>query len=268
LKIRAVIVDDEDAGLARLRQLAADHPDLRIVGDARTGAEAVERIRALAPDLVFLDVQLGAMTGLGVLEALPVDDLPHVVFVTAYDRYAAGAFEFAAVDYLLKPCSPERFARAIERVRERIAGGLVAPIRDELLTAWRALVANGAAPASTPVAGSTAATPQGLFVEDGGRFVYLDTAQIDYVEAARNYVVIHAGKASYCHRSPISALEQSLDPARFARVHKSVIVNLSRIASVESDFNGTYVIRLTTGATCRSGPSYRARIQGWLRPAR
>lgn len=271
MKIRAVIVDDEDAGLARLRQLAADHPDLRIVGEARTGVEAIERIRALAPDLVFLDVQLGAMTGLGVLDALPAEDVPHVVFVTAYDRYAAGAFELAAVDYLLKPCSPERFARAIERVRERVAGGLVAPLRDELLAAWRSLVAGAAAPAAIPASvggGSATAGPQGLFVEDGGRFVYLETAQIDYVEAARNYVVIHAGKASYCHRSPISALEQSLDPARFARVHKSVIVNLSRIASVESDFNGTYVIRLTNGATCRSGPSYRARIQGWLRPAR
>jgi two-component system LytT family response regulator len=268
MKIRALIVDDEDAGLVRLRQLAAPHADVRIVGEARTGTEAVERIRALAPDLVFLDVQLGAMTGLGVLEALPAEDVPHVVFVTAYDRYAAGAFDHAAVDYLLKPCSPERFARSLDRVRDRIAGGFVAPLREELLAAWRTLVAGAAPPAAAVHAGAapSPAAPQGLFVEDGGRFVHLDVAQIDYVEAARNYVVIHAGKASYCHRSPISALEQSLDPARFARIHKSVIVNLARVASVESDFNGTFVIRLTTGATCRSGPSYRARIQGWLRP--
>jgi two-component system LytT family response regulator len=287
VKLRVVLVDDEDAALARLRQLCSEHADVRIVGEARTGTEAIATIGRLAPDLVLLDVQLGAMTGLDVLQALPRDDLPQVVFVTAYEHYAAPAFEHEAVDYLLKPCSPERFARALERVRLRIAGGFAAPLREELLAAWRALLAQGAlgvaAPGSAPTVGSAPAgapgsaaphaatapaAPNGLFVEDGGKFVFLDVAQIDYVEAARNYVVIHAGKASYCHRSAISALEQQLDPAQFARIHKSVIVNLQRIASVESDFNGAYVIRLTTGATCRSGPSYRARIQGWLRPAR
>lgn len=265
MKIRALLVDDEDAALARLRQLCAPHADVRIVGESRTGREAVEKIVEVAPDLVFLDVQLGAMTGLDVLQALPSEDLPHVVFVTAYDHYAAHAFELAAIDYLLKPCSPERFAQALDRVRQRIASGLVAPLREELLAAWRSMVA----PAVGAAGGLAAApAPHGLFVEDGGKFVFLEIAQIDYVEAARNYVVIHAGRASYCHRSPISALEQQLDPAQFARIHKSVLVNVQRIASIESDFNGTFVIRLTSGATCRSGPSYRSRIQGWLRPPR
>jgi DNA-binding LytR/AlgR family response regulator len=269
VRIRALLVDDEDAALARLRQLCAPHADVRIVGEARTGREAIEKIVEVAPDLVFLDVQLGAMTGLDVLQALPSDDLPHVVFVTAYDHYAAHAFDLAAIDYLLKPCSPERFAQSLDRVRQRIASGLVAPLREELLAAWRSLVAPAASTSGAPAGGFPVAPgPHGLFVEDGGKFVFLEIAQIDYVEAARNYVVIHAGRASYCHRSPISALEQQLDPAQFARIHKSVLVNVQRIASIESDFNGTFVIRLTSGATCRSGPSYRSRIQGWLRPPR
>jgi two-component system LytT family response regulator len=274
VKVRVLLVDDEDAAVARLRQLCVAHPDVRVVGEAQTGGDAVEKIGRLAPDLVFLDVQLGAMTGLDVLQALPGEDLPQVVFVTAYDHYAASAFELAAVDYLLKPCSPERFAKALDRARRRLASGLAAPVRDEVLAAWRSAIA--ALPAGTgsvaedgaPSAPAAGPSPHGLFVEDGERFVLLDLAQIDYVEAARNYVVIHAGKASYCHRSPISALEQRLDPARFARIHKSVIVNVQRIASVEHDFNGAYLIRLTSGATCRSGPSYRARIQGWLRAGR
>lgn len=273
MKLRALLVDDEDAAIVRLRQLCAGHADVRVVGEARTAAEAAERAVALAPDVVFLDVQLGAATGLDVLRALAPDDLPNVVFVTAYEHYATDAFEHEAIDYLLKPCSPERFALALERVRRRVAGAVVGPLRDELLAACRQLLGTGGAespgPAS-PAGGAAAAggTGQGLFVEDGGRFVFLDFAAIDYVEAARNYVVIHVGKTTYCHRAAISALEQTLDPARFARIHKSVIVNTTRIASVESDFNGTFVVRLQCGAACRSGPSYRGRILGWLRPPR
>ena len=106
-----------------------------------------------------------------------------------------------------------------------------------------------------------------MFVEDGGRYVFVELATIDFVEAARNYVVIHVGKKSYLHRTAISALEQTLDPTRFARVHKSMIVNLRRVESIESDFNGTYVFRLACGASCRSGQSYRARIAALLKPS-
>ncbi len=258
MKIRTLLVDDEAHSIARLRQLCADHPDIRIVGEALTGADAIEKLRTLSPTLLLLDVHLGSMSGLDVLAALDPEDVPFVVFVTAYENYAAAAFERDAIDYLLKPCTPERFARALAKLRTHIERGST-PAREELIAAWRELAGTNG--------GSAPARRDGLFVDDGGRWVFVEFESIDYIEAARNYVVIHVGKRSYCHRAAISALEQSLDPSRYARIHKSVIVNLRRVESIESDFNGAFVVRLAGGASCRSGQSYRARIQALLRPS-
>lgn len=257
MRIRALLVDDEAHSLVRLRQLCAPHPEIRVVGEAASGAEAIEQLHRLAPTALFLDVHLGAMSGLDVLGALAPEEMPFVIFMTAYESYAAAGFERDAVDYLLKPCNPERFARAIGKLRSRIDSGAAAT-REELIAAWRGLLA--AAPAGG------ASRRDGLFVDDGGRWVFVDFEAIDYIEAARNYVVIHVGKRSFCHRAAISALEQSLDPVRYARIHKSVIINLRRVESIESDFNGAYVVRLVGGASCRSGQSYRGRIQELLRP--
>lgn len=258
MKIRTLLVDDEQHSITRLRQLCADHADLKIVGEAQNGADAIGMLHTLAPDLLFLDVHLGAMSGLDVLAALESGELPSVIFMTAYENYAAEAFERDAVDYLLKPCTPERFARALGKLRLKMErGGTLS--REELLAAWRQLMGG---PPPLP-----AGRLDGLFVEDAGRWVFVDFHSIDFVEAARNYVVIHVGKRSLLHRAAISSFEQTLDPARFARIHKSVIINLSRVESIESDFNGAYVVRLAGGASCRSGQSYRARIQEILRPA-
>lgn len=258
MKIRTLLVDDEEHSIARLRQLCAAHAEIRIVGEAQSGADALERLRTLVPALVFLDVQLGAMSGLDVLAALDPEDQPAVIFMTAYETYAAAAFERDAVDYLLKPCTPERFARSLGKLRGRIerSGGST---REELVAAWRQLMGSAPPPAADRL--------DGLFVEEAGRWVFVDFHSIDYIEAARNYVVMHVGKRSFCHRAPISSIEQSLDPTHYARIHKSVIINLSRVESIESDFNGAYVIRLVGGASCRSGQSYRSRIQELLRPS-
>jgi two-component system LytT family response regulator len=206
---------------------------------------------------VLLDVHLGAMSGLDVLTSLDPDDLPLVIFMTAYENYAAAAFERDAVDYLLKPCTPDRFARALAKLRPHVDRGHPHR-REELIAACREVMAAG-----PPAA---AGRREGLYVENGGRYVFVELASIDYVEAARNYVVIHVGAKSYCHRTAISALEHALDPTRYVRIHKSTIVNLDRVESIEHDFNGVYVVHLTGGATCRSGQSYRSRIQDLLRP--
>jgi two-component system LytT family response regulator len=257
MKIRTLLIDDEEHSINRLKQLCAAHADIRIVGEAQNGVDAIALLRSAAPELVFLDVHLGAMSGLDVLAALEPDELPAVIFMTAYETYAAAAFERDAVDYLLKPCTPERFARALDKLRAtRERGG--SATREQLVAAWRQLM--GSAP--PPPAGRL----DGLFVEEAGRWVFVDFHSIDYIEAARNYVVMHVGRRALCHRATISSLEQSLDPTRFARIHKSVIVNLSRVESIENDFNGAYVVRLAGGASCRSGQSYRARIQELLRP--
>ena len=259
MKIRTLLVDDEGHAIERLRQLCAGHPEIKVVGEAANGPEAINSIRSLAPALLMLDVQLGAMSGMDVLAALEPEELPHVVFMTAYETYAAAAFERDAVDYLLKPCTPERFARAIAKFAQRIRSG-TPPQREQLLASWRSLIAG--APAAAGL------RREGLFVDDAGRHVFVEFASIDYVEAARNYVVIHVGKKSYCHRVPISALELTLDPERFVRIHKSALVNLAKIEAIESDFNGVFIVYLTGGASCRSGQSYRLRIQQLLRPGR
>lgn len=259
MKIRTLLVDDEDRAVSRLRQLCADHPDIAVIGEARTGPEALEKLQTFAPKLLFLDINLGAMSGLDVLSCLDPDDRPFVIFVTASDTHAATAFDLAAVDYLLKPCTPERFAQAVGKIRQCVALGLAAPGAEQLLAGWR----------KTPATAGTADAAErrdGLFVEDGGRFVFLDTGSIDFVEAARNYVVIHAGKTTYCHRTSMSALEDVLNPAHFVRVHKSIIVNITRVESVQSDFKGAFVFRLASGAQCHSGPSYSPRIRNLLRP--
>lgn len=257
MKLRAVLVDDEPMAVERLRQLTATVDDLRVVGTAGSAAEAVELLRQAAPDVVFLDVELGDGTGFDVLAATARADLPFVVFVTAYDAYAADAFDDDAVDYLLKPCSPERFGAAVARLRQRMRVAEAPPTHEQLIAACRALLGDRA---------ESRAVGHGLYVEQDGRYVFVPTASIDYVEAARNYVVIHAAGVTYCHRASISTLEHHLDRTQFLRIHKSVIVNLARVRTIDSDFHGTYVFRLAGGAACRSGPSYRARVLELLRP--
>jgi two-component system LytT family response regulator len=246
MKIRTLLVEDEVHAVERLRQLCASDPGIVVVGEAASGPEAIEKIQLLAPKLVLLDADLGAMTGLDVLAAIDPEDMPFVVFMTAYDRYAASAFERDAIDYLLKPCTPERFGRAMSKLRSRIERGAQPPRLD--------LSGSGPAPRR-----------DGLFLEDNSRYVFVDFATIDFIEAARNYVVIHVGSKSYCHRAAISALEQALDPGRFARIHKSIIVNLDRVESIEPDFGGVYQLRLMGGGGCRSGQSYRSRIHDLLK---
>jgi two-component system LytT family response regulator len=257
MMLRAVLVDDEPLAIERLRQLCATAHDVEVVGTAGSVAEAVASLRRCAPDVVFLDVELGDGTGFDVLAAHSTAAMPYVVFVTAYDAYAADAFDRDAVDYLLKPCSPERFAATLSRLRQRIRAAEAPADSEQLLAAARALLKSGDVPRTGH---------DGLFLEQDGRFVYVQAGTIDYIEAARNYVVIHVGSVTYCHRAPISMLEQYLDPQQFIRIHKSVIVNLARVRTIDTDFHGTYVFRLAGGASCRSGPSYRARVLDLLRP--
>jgi len=190
-----------------------------VIGEARTGLEALEKLQTLAPKLLFLDINL-------------------------------------AVDYLLEPCTPKRFAQAVGRIRQCVGLGLAAPGGEQLLSGWRKYSGTG----------GTAERRDGLFVEDGDRFVFLDTACIDFVEAARNYVVIHAGKTTYCHRTSLSALENALNSAHFVRVHKSIVVNITRVESVQSDFKGGFIFRLAVVHSATSGPSYSPRIRNLLRP--
>ncbi|WP_420125751.1 LytR/AlgR family response regulator transcription factor [Longimicrobium sp.] len=229
--VRALIAEDEPLARRTLREFAGELEWLRVVGEAADGAEAVRLIDALAPDLVFLDVQMPELSGLEVLRRIHHD--PEVVFTTAHDGYALAAFELEALDYLLKPFGRERFQAAAERVRRRLAVTAPAPPR----TRERAAALEGTGPLER------------LFVRHRDRIVPVRVAEIARLEAADDYVSVYAGGQTYLVSLTLAELERRLDPARFRRVHRSHVVNLDHVASLRPYHDARrFVITLRDGA--------------------
>jgi two-component system LytT family response regulator len=249
-RLRVLVVDDEPLVREGLRGLLEREGDVEILDDARNGEEALERIRALRPDLVLLDVQMPGMDGLAVVAALEPEERPAVVFVTAHSEYAIRAFDMHAVDYLLKPFDAERFATALRRARARMVEGKVD--RLEALLALR--------PAQ--------AYHERLLLKQEGTVVVVLTDDIDWVEAADNYVKVHARTGRYMVREPLKEIEGNLDPARFARSHRSAIVNLSRVKSLDPLTAGEYIITLTTGTRLTLSRGCRDLFKSRLESAR
>jgi two-component system, LytTR family, response regulator len=249
-RIRTAIADDEEPARERLLDLLAQEPDVEIAGAARDGAEAIGLIRSARPDLLFLDVQMPAVDGFGVLEQVGPRLMPVTVFVTAYDRYAIQAFEAHALGYLLKPFSDERFEAVLERARRSIRGRRASELGERLalLVAQR-----GAA--------------DRLAIRSGGRVIFLDLAEIDWIEAAGVYVNLHCGAKVYLHRTTFGQLQQRLDPARFVRIHRSAIVNTDRIKELLPRSHGEYTVVLKTGARIAMSRNYRPQLEAWLQQA-
>ncbi|MEX0691862.1 MAG: LytTR family DNA-binding domain-containing protein [Gemmatimonadales bacterium] len=251
MTIRAAIVDDEPLARDRIRHLLRGVEDMTIAGEAGDGRTAVTMLRAVMPDLVFLDVQMPEQDGFDVLRAIPVPERPLVVFVTAYDKYAIHAFDFHALDYLLKPFSKDRFRRTLDRVRAQLLvaddGGL--PRRLEALLADL---------------GSRAGRNR-LVVRSGERTLFLAMDDVDWFEAADNYVRVHAGKQVPLMRETMHRLEQTLPADRFVRIHRSTIVNLDRIREIQPWFHGEMVVILADGTKLTTGRSYRGRLDGLLK---
>jgi len=223
--IRAIIVDDEPLARRGIRQLLAPYPDILVVGECRDGREAVRALATLRPDLVFLDIQMPGLDGLGVIRIHGVERMPVTVFVTAHDEFAVRAFEAQALDYLVKPLSEARFRATIARVRERVR------LRDAVALARRltallegeaARAGAGASPAGA-ASGVTIAVP----TETGERLI--DATEIDWIEARDYHSALHVRGAHYLVRQSLSALEAQLDPARFVRIHRAAIVRLDHV---------------------------------------
>jgi two-component system LytT family response regulator len=252
--IGVLIVDDEPMARERLRRLVGLEPDLRLLGEHERGEDAVRAIRSARPDVVFLDVDMPGMSGFDVVEALGPEERPLVVFVTAYDEFAVRAFDVHAVDYLLKPYDPERFATALSRVRERLGarerlpGHEPAPERDDR-AALEALLAD--------VRGRA---PERLIVRSGDELVFVDVKDIDWIEAADNYVEVHVGRTSHLVRETLASVERRLSPANFTRVRRDAIVNLARVRSVRPTEDGESEVVLHDGRTLRLGRTYRAKL--------
>jgi two-component system LytT family response regulator len=248
-EIRVVIVDDEPPARERIRGLLAEEKDITILKECESGLEAVNAIRALAPDLVFLDVQMPGLDGFGVLEALQGSRLPVIVFVTAYDVYAVRAFEVHALDYLLKPFDRERFQATLERAR---------------LTLGEESAADQESVA-VPLSDTADRPPlKRLLGRRDGRLIVLKAGEVDWIESAANYVSLHVGKESYLVRETLQSLESRLDPDQFIRIHRSTIVNLDRVQEIEPYFHGDYVVRLRDGHRLTLSRTYRERVQRHL----
>jgi two-component system, LytTR family, response regulator len=248
MKIRTVIVDDEPLARERLRTWLEAESDFELVAECGDGRQAVEVITREEPDLLFLDMQMPELNGLEVLEALGEDVPRAVIFVTAFDQFAVKAFEVHAVDYLLKPFARDRFHAALGRARDRIQRPSSGNLQRELA----ALMA-GLRTADKPVIR--------LAVKAEGRVLLLKTAEIDWIEAADNYVVLHVGAQSHVLRETLTALEGRLDPAKFLRISRSTIVNIDQIKELQPLFHGEHSVLLRSGAKLTLSRNYRDKLR-------
>lgn len=244
--LRLLIVDDEHLVRKGIRHDLSVLKNIEIVGECASGKEAVTAILSQKPDLVLLDVQMQDCTGLEVVEQIGPQNMPAVVFVTAYDEYAVKAFELNAVDYLLKPFDDVRLRQSIERVMERIAlqknGQIVAGLQ-ALLEVRRSQ------------------WPERIVVRDGERFDLVPVDSIEWIESANNYVQLHCGSVSYLHSESLTNLAERLNPTRFIRIHRGRIINTARVLAVRSRMSSTYEIELRSGARLTSGRQYRDTVQ-------
>jgi two-component system, LytTR family, response regulator len=245
--IRTLIVDDESLARERVRDMLEGDRRIQIIGECANGHEAVEAILENNPDLIFLDVEMPGLDGFGVLEALPPDAIPVIIFVTAYDQYAVKAFEVFALDYLLKPFDKERFDVAVARAKDHIQNEKKESMSERILKALEEIK-------TKPV------HLERLVIKMNGHVFFVKSDEIDWLEAEGNYVRLHAGKESYLLRDTITALEGQLDPKKFVRVHRSAIVNIDSIQELQPWFHGEYRIILKEGVELTLSRSYRERL--------
>ena len=264
--LRVAVAEDEPVTRAHLVGLLREHPAVEVVGEAASGLEAIDLVRRERPDLLLLDVQMPGATGLEALEALAADGppLPDVVFVTAYDHHAVRAFELHALDYVVKPFDDERLALAVERSRTRVQTGRLAWLGRRIASLLREGDEEAAPPgAASPGPGDDDPIyPDRLAVRTGGRIDLVRVDDIDWVEGSGVYARLHVRGRVHLLRMTLARLEEQLAPRRFARIHRSTIVNLDRVRSLEHIARGEYAVHLDDGTRLKLSRSYRDRLQG------
>jgi len=241
--IRTVIVDDERLARQRIHRLLEDQKDVDVVAECRNGYDAIRVVTELQPTLLFLDIEMPEVDGFAVIEALrEMRRLPHVVFVTAFDRYAVRAFEVRAIDYLLKPVERDRLAETVDRARMAIDG------ESDDRAALNALI------------GDLAGRPRRFTIHGQNRIYFVPHADIDWIEAAGNYVRLHAGRESHLMRTTMNAIEEALASEPFVRIHRSTIVNVHRIKELRPTFAGDYIVVLHDDVRLTLSRTYRAAL--------
>jgi len=256
--MRTLIVDDEPAAREGLRHLLAADPEIEVVGECRDGRAAAAAIREQAPELVFLDIQMPEVDGLGVLRDVAPERRPVVVFVTGYDRYALQAFEVHAVEYLLKPFTDDRFREALRQAKLQVRRTRMGELGREMASLAGPA---GGAPAALP---APAAYRSRLVVKTGGNVVLVPVEDIDWIDADGDYVRIHVAKAAHTVRETMHHLETELDPARFVRIHRSTIVNLARVKELQPFYRGEFVAVLHDGTRLKLSRGCRDTLEARL----
>lgn len=256
--LRVVVTDDEPLARVALRRALEDLGDVEVVAECENGREAIDAVTRHRPDLLFLDIEMPEMPGFDVVEQLPLEDTPVVVFVTAYDEYALRAFDVRALDYLVKPVSDERLRETLERVRLQRAGvsgrTLVRTLR-KVLESADASLSEMAELADEK--GSEARYVTRFTVRSRKGETFVRAADVDWFEASGNYVVLHVGEKTYSLRITMSTLDERLDPSRFVRVHRSSIVNLDSVVEVQSWFSGDHIALMKSGEQVRVSRNFK-----------
>jgi two-component system LytT family response regulator len=253
--MRVLVVDDEALARRRMRSLLSGVPDIVVVGECETGAQAVTAIRELQPDLVFLDVQMPELDGFDVIASVGPDKMPPVIFVTAFDDYAVNAFEVGAIDYLLKPVDQQRFSQTLERAKKRVVGR---GSQTDLAAQLSGLLDRVA---------RTDVSDDRIGVKVQGKIVFLDADEIYWIQARDDIARVHLVDSAYDVREPLTHLEARLPANRFLRVHRSAIINTSKVRAAEPFDQGDQLLILRNGKRITTGRSYRKVVKDFLRRA-
>ena len=248
MQLKVLVVDDEPLAREGLKLLIGRQPQVGSVSEARNGREAIALIREQKPDLVFLDVQMPRTDGFAVVHTVGAEWMPPVIFVTAHDQYAIRAFEIAALDYLLKPVTEERFGVAFKRAVHRLQGLSHEDATQQVLT-------------MLDIVAKPTKQLERFAVRSGERTIFVPVEEVNWIEAFQNYVRLHAGPTTHLLHVPLNTIETVLDSSRFLRIHRSHIVNLQRIAQLWSIAHGQYVIELQSGQRLQTGRTYGERIR-------
>ncbi|WP_323845761.1 LytR/AlgR family response regulator transcription factor [Microbulbifer magnicolonia] len=270
-QLTALVIDDEPLARRGLRLRLDQLGGVEVIAECANGREAREKILELQPDVIFVDIQMPGVSGLQLVQQIPPAQLPQVVFVTAYDQYAVEAFEVNAVDYVLKPIEEQRLAVALSRVREKLASADIASQREQLLEAVADLTKESPEALEQKLVAGTlqgewsgSAYPDKIAIKDSGKITLVPAREIDWIDAAGDYMCVHANGQTHVMRITMKELEQQLDPKLFQRIHRSTIVNLSRVREICAHINGEYHLVLNNGERLKMSRSYKNKVQHFL----